>query len=112
MGWKELSEVLSFNSTLTWLSLNFNHIEFEGCEKLSEALSLNSSLTELDLAYNRIEDEGCAKLSEASSLNSTLTELYLNYNQMMCEAIRSTLSQLIAHPDRSHEAIGLGIKDV
>ncbi|KAG0322344.1 hypothetical protein BGZ99_003386 [Dissophora globulifera] len=77
---QELSEGLKINSTLTTLHLVRNLIGNNGVQALSEALKINSTLTILKLGDNSIRDNGAQALSEVLRINSTLTILDLGYN--------------------------------
>ncbi|KAF9432970.1 hypothetical protein BGZ76_010047 [Entomortierella beljakovae] len=75
-----LSEMLKSNTTLTYLCLAFNRIEYDGVLALSEGLRANSALTSLNLNSSKVGDSGMFALSAALKVNTTLANLYLSQN--------------------------------
>lgn len=73
-----LNKLLTYNTTLTSLSLKYGQIE--NYDKLFETLKFNTSLCKLNLHYTNIRN--IDKLAETLQFNSTLIKLSLKHNKI------------------------------
>ncbi|GKY98927.1 hypothetical protein MPSEU_000848500 [Mayamaea pseudoterrestris] len=70
------------------LSLFGNRIKHTGADELAQALYNNTSLTSLSLGLNRIGDAGIASLAKALTVNATLQSLIISSNRFGMEGLR------------------------
>ncbi len=77
-----LAKTLTYNTTITALTLHGNQIGNVGASKLAEALLINKTLTALNICQNNIGDEGAINLAKALFLNKSLVRLFLHRNQI------------------------------
>jgi len=71
-----------FPQHLTYLSLNYNSINADGCRELARLLQgENATLAELHLIGNNINDDGVEILVDALQTNTTLESLHLMGNE-------------------------------
>ena len=77
-----ISDALKVNTCLTNLNLSWNTIGASGAAAISEALKVNTCLTNLNLSWNTIGASGAAAISEALKVNTCLTNLNLSRNKI------------------------------
>ena len=73
-------------SASTCINLYYYNIGTEGAKYLANILSNNSTITYLYLGYNNIGDEGAKYLAEMLCHNSTITSLDVDFNSIGVEA--------------------------
>lgn len=81
-GAQAISQLISSQNALDFLSLEWNHVGSSGAIYLAEALKSNSSLTHLDLRNNRVENDAALALAESLELNDYLRKLDLRWNNV------------------------------
>lgn len=90
-GAVELANALTYNKTLTSLTLKATNIGTVGAQSLAHALQVNSSLNELCLPMNPIPDEGIQALAQVLQTNETLIKLNLDIMPASEQAIVTTM---------------------
>eukprot|EP01041_Mallomonas_annulata_P002145 gene2145-4177_t len=79
-GMRLLSQALMANDTLTSLNLDSNKICVGGANSIARTLVQVQRLKELRLSANRLGDEGARAIAEALKCNYSLTKVDLGYN--------------------------------
>ncbi|CAM9816556.1 unnamed protein product [Pylaiella littoralis] len=95
-GAAALGDMLKVNSSITFLSLEWNNIGTfdQGIRRLADGLEVNGCLTSLVLCNNHINAQGASCLARALRANSTLTSLDLRWNELGNEGARVMLDCL------------------
>mmetsp|Transcript_4841 Transcript_4841/g.7157 ORF Transcript_4841/g.7157 Transcript_4841/m.7157 type:complete len:381 (+) Transcript_4841:2-1144(+) len=96
-----LSNLLSSNYVLRYLSLKGNRIESSGAIALASALKKNTSLECLDLSLNSIGEEGGLAIVDALSENSSLCALNLSSTDIKLNTLIQLALLLRDHPTLS-----------
>ena len=94
-------QALTFNSTLSALSLSAWKFSTEVTNRLAEALRVNTSLSFLDLKGNSIGVEGANSLAQALRVNTSLSCLRLHHNSISAEGANSLAQALRANTSLS-----------
>ncbi|XP_067041578.1 protein NLRC3-like isoform X2 [Acropora muricata] len=87
-------QALTFNSTLSTLSLSEWDFSTEVTNRLAQALRVNTSLSSLDLEDNSIGVEGANSLAQALRVNTSLSCLRLHHNSISAEGANSLAQAL------------------
>lgn len=88
-----LSEVLSYNTSVTSLELSNNNIGHKGARSLADALQLNLYIEHIDLSGNDIGNKGAVALAECLQHNNiSLISLDLQNNGIEYEGAIALLS--------------------
>jgi len=79
-GCQRIGQALTFNKTITKLTINHNDIGDDGAIKLMQGLSLNQTLATLNLDYCEIGRDGAEAIGRGIATNTSVTEIFLNGN--------------------------------
>jgi hypothetical protein len=115
-GANAIIEAMQANTTLSELSLGFNHLAGLGeAQALGDMVRLNATLKKLDLSHAYLDTECVKAFAQGLAQNSTLTWLNLGGNQFSNEGARLLAAalqgnQTLAYLRLSHLALtGEGI---
>lgn len=81
-GAQTVADFLEQNSSVVFLSMEWNFIGSQGADCLARALTANRTLTHLDLKNNTIGSDGAIALAESLKVNMTITTLDLRWNKI------------------------------
>jgi len=92
-GLARLSEVLSYNTSVSYLHLRNNNIGHEGVEALADALRQNLYIEHIDLSDNNIGNKGAVALADCLQHNNmSVISLDLQNNSIEYEGAVALLS--------------------
>ena len=89
-----LALALGVNASLSSLDLKGNSIGTEGANSLAQALIVNTFLSSLDLTGASIDNGGANSLADALRVNTSLSSLNLGYNSIGAEGANSLAQAL------------------
>ena len=104
LGGDGLAKMLTYNTTLTTLDLQYNQLRLTGAVSLGKSLRENKCLKTLKLAYNSFGDVGTQWLGYALKFNKTLEKVDLTSNSLIPKSV-CVLANALAHNETLQELI-------
>ncbi|XP_015777167.1 PREDICTED: protein NLRC3-like isoform X3 [Acropora digitifera] len=104
-------QALTFNPTVTNLTLLYILLTKENIDMLAHALRVNTSLSSLDLrcsrsSRNSFGDDGANSVAQALKVNASFSSLYLGFNSTKAEGANSLAQALTVNTSLSSLDLG------